>query len=97
MILYCTGMLYMIYVHISYIYHICSATGPWPQDQGWPQDECYPPSLSGKTVGVSGSGDVSALCCDFGRHVPRVVSALSFKLKAETSISGDRASMQWRR
>ena len=48
-------------------------------------------------IGVSGSGDVSALCCDFGRDVPRVVSALSFKLKAETTISGDRASMQWRR
>ena len=24
-----------------YIYHICSATGIWPQDQGWLQDECY--------------------------------------------------------
>ena len=24
-----------------YIYHIYSATGTLPQDQGWPQDECY--------------------------------------------------------
>ena len=48
-------------------------------------------------LGFSGSGDVLALCCDFGRHVPRVVSALSFKLKAETSISRDSALMQWHR
>ena len=39
-------------------------------------------------LGVSRSLDVSGLCCDFGCHVPPVVLSLSFKLKAETLISG---------
>ena len=39
-------------------------------------------------IGVSGSRDVSGSSCDFGCHVPPVVVALSFKLKATTLISG---------
>jgi hypothetical protein len=39
-------------------------------------------------LGVSWSRDVSGLSCDFGCHVPPDVSTLSFKLKAETLISG---------
>ncbi len=41
-----------------------------------------------RIIGVSGSHVVSGLSCDFGCHVPPVVVALSFKLKATTLISG---------
>ena len=39
-------------------------------------------------IGVSWPDDVSALCFSFRRHVPRIVLALSFKLKAQTTTSG---------
>ncbi len=45
-------------------------------------------------IGVSRSRDVSGLSCDFGCHVPPDVSALTFKLKAETLIFGAASNLR---